>query len=153
MARDAIGTILGQRRGHGLARAAGLALLAGLTGCGAASLTGPRDAVPTDSLTAQRILGQPVEVPPLLPAVGNVWPEGEETRRATLADPEVRPADPLSVPQPLPRQQRGSSTRPTCWRRARRRQQRAALRPPPRRRPRPRRAVMAASSRRRRARP
>ncbi|MDQ1079469.1 hypothetical protein [Pseudoroseomonas cervicalis] len=112
MARDVIGTIPSQRDRGGLARLAGLALLAGLTGCGASSFTGARDTVPTDSLTAQRILGQPVEVPPLLPVAGNVWPAGEETRRATLADPEVRPADPLAVPQPLPRQQRGSSTPP-----------------------------------------
>ncbi|WBV41355.1 hypothetical protein [Pseudoroseomonas cervicalis] len=112
MARDAIGTILGERPGRRPARAAGLVLLAGLAGCSAASFTGPRDTVPTDSLTAQRILGRAVEVPPLLPAPGNVWPEGEETRRATMADPDVRPADPLAVPQPLPRQQRGSSTPP-----------------------------------------
>ncbi|WP_159999268.1 hypothetical protein [Roseomonas sp. 18066] len=89
-------------------QASALLLLLGLGACTAASFTGPREPVPTDSLTAQRILGTPAEVPPLLPAPGNVWPT-EEQPRATLGSPEIVPRAGDPVP-PLAR--RGSSTPP-----------------------------------------
>ncbi|WP_419898170.1 hypothetical protein [Roseomonas sp. USHLN139] len=86
-----------------------LLLLLGLGACTSASFTGPREAVPTDSMTVQRIMGAPAEVPPLLPAPGNVWPT-EEQPRATLGSPEIvpRPGDPT----PMPATRRGSSTSP-----------------------------------------
>lgn len=100
------------RMGQGL----GLALLLGLSGC-AQSLTGEQVVVPSDSLTAQRILGADVAVPPLLPVPGNVWPEGEP-ERATLGsvDTPLRPDElqqPTAVPRAnAPRAGRGSSTPP-----------------------------------------
>ena len=66
---------------------------------------GMRPAMPTESLTVQRIRGR-AEVPETLrPEPGDVWP-GEEAPRATLANPEealrgIRPVD-------EPRRPRGS---------------------------------------------
>lgn len=95
------------------ARPLGLALLLGLGGC-AQILTGEQVVVPSDSLTAQRILGVDVAMDPLLPVAGNVWPEGEP-ERTTLATPDTpfRPdaaASPV-VPRSSP-PRRGSSTPP-----------------------------------------
>lgn len=94
-------------------RAAGRALpLLALLALGACASNAIQ--VPGDSLTVQRITGQAVEVPPLMPAPGNVWP-APEPERATLAAPDVlgRPMEPL---EPLPpastRGRRGSSTPP-----------------------------------------
>jgi hypothetical protein len=89
-------------------KAPALLLLLGLGACSAASFTGPREPVPTDSLTVQRIMGAPAEAPPLLPATGNVWPT-EEQPRATLGSPDIvpRPGDPAP-----PARARGSSTPP-----------------------------------------
>ena len=41
-----------------------------------------------DSLTVRRVMGTPVEMPPLEPEPGNVWP-GEEAPRATLQNPDA----------------------------------------------------------------
>ncbi|MEI6158854.1 MAG: hypothetical protein WCP77_03380 [Roseococcus sp.] len=48
---------------------------------------GIRPAMPTDSLTVQRIQGQAEPLDPLRPEPGDVWPV-EEGPRATLANPE-----------------------------------------------------------------
>lgn len=48
---------------------------------------GMRPAMPSESLTVQRIRGQTAPVTPLRPEPGDVWP-GEEGPRATLANPE-----------------------------------------------------------------
>ncbi|MBI0435619.1 hypothetical protein [Roseomonas sp. KE0001] len=97
----------------GRVRPLGLALLLGLGGC-AQILTGEQVVVPSDSLTAQRILGVDVAMDPLLPVAGNVWPEGEP-ERTTLATPDTpfRPdaADSATVPRAAP-PRRGSSTPP-----------------------------------------
>lgn len=47
---------------------------------------------PVESLTVARVMGQDVEVPPLLPIAGSVWP-AEETPRGTIGNPDagIRP--------------------------------------------------------------
>jgi len=98
----------GARRGAPLA----LALLLG--GC-----FGDIDAAPfgrtdpigaADSLTVRRVLGAPIEAPPLLPEPGNVWP-AEEAPRATLQNPEAATVPPgarqPSAPLERAREQRG----------------------------------------------
>jgi hypothetical protein len=79
---------------------------------------------PVDSLTVTRVMGQPVEVPPLLPVAGSVWPS-EESPRGTIGDPDagMRPGQqpPSFRPPPSPGRvappvvpgvRRGSSTPP-----------------------------------------
>lgn len=66
---------------------------------------------PVNSLTVARVMGNDVEVPPLLPESGNsVWPS-EDAPRGTIGNPDerIRPGD-----QPGQRDQarRGSSTPP-----------------------------------------
>ncbi len=99
----------------GAQRAASLAALLALGAC-ASSLTGPRSEAPPESLTVQRIEGRAPEVPPLLPAVGNVWPEGElEGQRATLGSRDLMERAPTDNPPPANRPipgPRGSSTPP-----------------------------------------
>jgi len=48
---------------------------------------GMRPAMPTESLTVQRVRGAGAPLNPLRPEAGDVWP-GEEAPRATLANPE-----------------------------------------------------------------
>lgn len=69
---------------------------------------GMQPAMPTDSLTVQRIRGQASPREPLRPEGGDVWPV-EEGPRATLANPEealrgLRPGE------PEPRRSRGSGS-------------------------------------------
>ncbi|HZF76333.1 MAG TPA: hypothetical protein VE033_10935 [Acetobacteraceae bacterium] len=77
-----------------------------------------------ESLTVQRLRGANPEVAPVQPEQGNVWPEGQEGPRATLANPdeamrnipEYRPTllDPAQPTQPPvgPRRGLGSSAAP-----------------------------------------
>ncbi|MBO1076470.1 hypothetical protein [Roseomonas marmotae] len=44
---------------------------------------------PVDSLTVARVMGQHVEVPPLLPEHGSVWPATEDSPRGTIGNPDV----------------------------------------------------------------
>lgn len=55
---------------------------------------------PVESLTVARVMGQPVEVPPLLPIAGSVWPN-EEAPRGTIGNPDagMRPGDQAAVGQ------------------------------------------------------
>ncbi|MBP0491958.1 hypothetical protein [Roseomonas indoligenes] len=46
-----------------------------------------------DSLTVRRVMGTAIEVPPLLPEPGNVWP-AEEAPRATLQNPDAATVPP-----------------------------------------------------------
>lgn len=43
---------------------------------------------PVDSLTVARVMGQPEDVPPLLPIAGSVWPN-EEAPRGTIGNPDA----------------------------------------------------------------
>ena len=55
---------------------------------------------PVESLTVARVMGEPVDVPPLLPIAGSVWPN-EEAPRGTIGNPDagMRPGqDPLTSP-------------------------------------------------------
>lgn len=69
---------------------------------------GMRPAVPTDSLTVQRIRGAADPLQPLRPEPGDVWP-AEEGPRATLANPEEALRGVRSGEAPPPRM-RGSSS-------------------------------------------
>lgn len=69
---------------------------------------GMRPAVPTESLTVQRIRGAADPVDPLRPEPGDVWPE-EEGPRATLANPEEALRGVRVTDGPAPRTRRGSS--------------------------------------------
>ena len=75
---------------------------------------GMRPAMPTESLTVQRIRGAAVPQEPLRPELGDVWP-GEDAPRATLANPEdvlrgeASRSSSLNDPSTLPRRSRGSS--------------------------------------------
>lgn len=84
-------------------RALGFGSLALLAACGT-----PAIEPPVQSLTVSRIMGQDVEVPPLLPEAGtSVWPS-EDAPRGTIGNPDerVRPGE-----QPTTTR-RGSSTPP-----------------------------------------
>lgn len=81
--------------------------LAALAACAGRPLEAP-----VDSLTVARVMGQPVEVDPLLPVAGSVWPSAaEEGRRGTIGNPDavIRPDQTTDRPPPL---RRGSSTPP-----------------------------------------
>jgi hypothetical protein len=95
------------------ARIASLAILAGLAAC-----AGQPPEPPVESLTVYRVMGQAVEVEPLLPMAGSVWPT-EEGPRGTLGNPDagVRPDQPVQAQDPSrgppPRGvRRGSTTSP-----------------------------------------
>jgi hypothetical protein len=97
-----------------VARGLAVAALAALAACST-----PVEA-PVDSLTVARVMGQQVDVPPLLPAAGSVWPEGESPR-GTIGNPDagLRPEQQSSASQPSGRVappvvpgRRGSSTPP-----------------------------------------
>jgi hypothetical protein len=65
-----------------------------------------------DSLTVRRVMGTPVEVPPLVPEPGNVWP-AEEAPRATLQNPDAAPLrEQPSGTLERARQQRGTPPEP-----------------------------------------
>jgi hypothetical protein len=51
---------------------------------------------PVESLTVARVMGQDVEVPPLLPIAGSVWPS-QESPRGTIGNPDagLRPGQPM----------------------------------------------------------
>jgi hypothetical protein len=102
MARNRI-----EQQGGLAGRSAMLLALLGLGACASNAIT-----VPTDSLTVQRVMGQPAEAPPLLPTPGNVWPAAE-AERATMANTDLltRPMDPNAPPPPRAGR-RGSSTPP-----------------------------------------
>lgn len=91
-----------------MVRMAAVGALAALAACAGRPLEAP-----VDSLTVARVMGHPVEVPPLLPqAGGNVWPTAaDEGPRGTLSNPDegLRPDDQPARPLP-PR--RGSGTPP-----------------------------------------
>jgi hypothetical protein len=78
---------------------------------------------PVDSLTVARVMGQAVEVPPLTPTAGEVWP-AQEAPRGTIGNPDagMRPGDQPPVgqtqdrnrvaPPVVPANRRGSTTPP-----------------------------------------
>jgi hypothetical protein len=89
-------------------RMAAVGALAALAACAGRPLEAP-----VDSLTVARVMGQQVEVDPLLPVAGSVWPSAaDEGPRGTLGNPDaaVRP-DQLQE-RPVPPARRGSSTPP-----------------------------------------
>jgi len=75
---------------------------------------GVRPAMPTDSLTVQRVRGAADPQQPLRPEPGDVWP-GDDAPRATLANPEdvlrgqATRSSSLNDPSAPPRRSRGSS--------------------------------------------
>jgi hypothetical protein len=102
-----------------VARGLAVAALAALAACST-----PVEA-PVDSLTVARVMGQQVDVPPLLPAAGSVWPEGESPR-GTIGNPDagLRPEQQSSASQPSGRVAppvvpgsgaAAAARRPTCW--------------------------------------
>jgi len=91
-------------------RATVLGLTLALGACASAM---PPEPMP-ESLTMLRITGRPVDVPPLMPVPGNVWPERELLREAlTMGDRDLLESAPVDNPPP-PRRPipRGSSTPP-----------------------------------------
>ncbi|MCQ4160599.1 hypothetical protein NON00_11740 [Roseomonas sp. GC11] len=94
-----------------MARAGRIGMVAGM-GVAAALLGGcvppdSRAGLPAESLTVQRVLGQPAEVAPLLPAPGNVWPAAGEAPPPSPGNRDLRPRE----GQPAPRSH-GSATPP-----------------------------------------
>jgi hypothetical protein len=91
-------------------RIVAVAALTALAACG-----GSPALVPVESLTISRVMGQDVEVPPLLPQSGSLWPT-EDTPRGTIGNPDagLRQNQPMTNEQmdTPPRVRRGSSTPP-----------------------------------------
>jgi hypothetical protein len=93
-----------------MARLAAVGTLAALAACAVRPVEAP-----VDSLTVSRVMGHDIEVPPLLPQSGSVWPE-QEGPRGTIGNPDAatRPGE-LAPNQPTPRMRRGSSTPPDLF--------------------------------------
>jgi hypothetical protein len=81
--------------------------LAALAACAGRPLEAP-----VESLTVARVMGHPVEVEPLLPVAGSVWPAAsDESRRGTIGNPDAVIRPDQQTERPLP-PRRGSSSPP-----------------------------------------
>ncbi len=94
-----------------MARMAVMGALAALAACAVRPIEPP-----VDSPTVSRVLGKPVDLPPLLPEGGSVWPtESDEGPRGTLGNPDagLRPGQTRegAPDRPMP-PRRGSGTAP-----------------------------------------